>query len=230
LATAAVSGKLATALAAQERALPALSALALHGGRSHGRAAELELQASDAELNALLAGPVLALPPTAAGLRVGSSVLAAVQLQRALEQLLHTAELWIESRIAARTSASGELQLTALAERDAAQLTHMHGLIAEGLASVRRAIAGEVESDPDDVRAREIELNSIEARMRSSLLLSLLQQRGEASDLGLIELSDAYENAGNQLYRLAEQIGGEHDDRLEPDALEPIARAERAAP
>jgi hypothetical protein len=173
---------------------------------------------------------VLSLPPTAAGLRLGRSVLAAVQLQRALEQLLRTAELWIESRIAARTNLSEDAQLTALGERDAAQLAHMHALITDGLASVRRAIAGEAEADLDDVRAREIEMNSIEARMRSSLLLALLRQRGEASDLGLIELSDAYENAGNQLYRLAELLGDDAHE-LEPDgALESLANAERAAP
>jgi len=61
--------------------------------------------------------------------------------------------------------------------------------------------------DLDEARAREIEMNGQEARARSALLaVGPRAAEALANEIGVLELVDAYEVAGNQLYRVAEAL------------------------
>ena len=57
-------------------------------------------------------------------------------------------------------------------------------------------------------------MNALEARARAALLEG---SGGTRKDLGVLELADAYETAGNQLYRLAE-AAAETVELVEPEA------------
>ncbi|HEX4352718.1 MAG TPA: hypothetical protein VHZ95_07395, partial [Polyangiales bacterium] len=59
----------------------------------------------------------------------------------------------------------------------------------------------------DETRTREIQMNATESRTRDALLHELREPDAMRRNLTLIELIDAYETAGNQLYRLAETLG-----------------------
>jgi hypothetical protein len=97
----------------------------------------------------------------------------------------------------------------------------MHGLLSDGLGLVVAAIAGGAPLDLDGARAREIQMNALEARARAALLVA---GGGTRKDLGVLELADAYETAGNQLYRLAE-ASAQSVEAVEPD----IEKAETAS-
>jgi hypothetical protein len=83
----------------------------------------------------------------------------------------------------------------------------MHELLVEGLDAVRSAVAEQMPIDFEQSCAREISLNSLEARARGLLD----ETRGDSASVRLylrvLELVDAYESAGNQSYRLAEALG-----------------------
>jgi hypothetical protein len=64
-------------------------------------------------------------------------------------------------------------------------------------------------------------MNALEARARAALLVA---GGGTRKDLGVLELADAYETAGNQLYRLAE-ASAQSVEAVEPD----IEKAETAS-
>ena len=59
-------------------------------------------------------------------------------------------------------------------------------------------------------------MNALEARARAALLVA---RGGTRKDLGVLELADAYETAGNQLYRLAE-ASAQSVEAIESDAQE----------
>ena len=64
--------------------------------------------------------------------------------------------------------------------------------------------------DIDEARAREIEMNGQEARARGALLAGSPRAGAPlANEIGVLELVDAYEIAGNQLYRVAEALGAD---------------------
>lgn len=215
LPAAAVSRGLAEALAAQSRALPAVFALAVRGARFEGRKAELQLNSAHASLRDLFDGPVPNLPLSQEGVKLGRLSLACLQLQRSLEQVLRQAERFTESRFVDEAEGT---RLETLSERDENMLCEMHGLIADGLETLRSGLQHGALPDPDGVRAREIHMNSVEARARRTLLLELIKHHDSSSSLRLIELSDAYEAAGNQLYRMAELLSDDHDVSDAPPA------------
>ena len=108
------------------------------------------------------------------------------------------AEQLTDGRMAA---SGGRDRVSPLPADDEATLRDMHGLLSEGLGLVMAAIAAGTPLDLDGARAREIQMNGLEARARAALLAG---GAGTRKDLGVLELADAYETAGNQLYRLAE--------------------------
>jgi hypothetical protein len=210
-----VRGGLAVALAAQLAALPSVLELALDGLRGAGRSAEHRLVDAHSALATLFAGPVLVLPSTSAGTDLGRVALACRQLQRALEALLEQAERLTENRILYSEPGARVLRL---AEADQALLREVHGLISTGLSSVLGHLRAGTPPDPDETRAREIRLNATESRTRYALLRDGLESHDVQQSLGLIELIDAYEMAGNQLYRLSETLHQAHQDALAPSA------------
>mgnify|MGYP003471371500 CR=1 FL=1 len=191
---------LTTALDAQARALPEIFELALHGVRTRGRAAELALRSARETLLALLSGPIVQLPKNEAGTTLARSALAGMQLQRALEDALRAAELLTESRVV-----EDEHNPSApIAPASEATLRQMHSLLAEGLDSLRASLTKRSAADADEIRTREIELNLLESEARRTLLHALLAARPLQESLELLALSDAYEVAGNQLFRMAD--------------------------
>jgi len=89
--------------------------------------------------------------------------------------------------------------------RDEEVIVRMHGLLSQGLDALLASLDGRAAIDVEEARAREIEMNAQEARGRQALLVA--DHRGAdtlARELGVLELVDAFESAGNQVYRAAE--------------------------
>jgi hypothetical protein len=85
--------------------------------------------------------------------------------------------------------------------------------------ALQAQLASGAPPDVDAARAREIRMNAIEVQTRQALLAQV--DRGEQSpEVGLrlnnTDLVNAYENAGNHLYRLHEALASE----VEQDAAE----------
>jgi Na+/phosphate symporter len=196
---AALRGSLLGVLAAQQRALPSMFELAATGARSSGVSAELALKQSYEALLALLSGHVATRTQGAAGATLARFALSSMQLQRALENALRTAEELTESRLA------GSGSNNALVE-DAAQLRPMHELLCEGLSQLSQQLRDGTTCDADDARGREIEMNRLEARTRGATLARFRSAAQLGESLPLLALSDAYEVAGNQLFRMAEVL------------------------
>ncbi len=145
--------------------------------------------------------------------RLGKLAFATLQVQRSLETVRKQAEHLTDSRMAA---SGGRDRVSPLPAEDEATLRDMHGLLSDGLALVVAALAGGAPIDLDGARAREIQMNALEARARAALLVA---GGGTRKDLGVLELADAYETAGNQLYRLAE-AAAQSVEAIESDAQE----------
>jgi hypothetical protein len=186
------------ALATTQRALGPMSELALEGRREAGRATEHALADAHMTLEDLLSVTLPALPESERRTRLGRLAFAALQVQRSLETVRKQAEHLTDSRLAA---SGGRERVSPLPAEDEATLRDMHGLLSDGLALVMAAISGGTALEIEGARAREIHMNGIEARARAALLAG---GGGTQKDLGVLELADAYETAGNQLYRLAE--------------------------
>jgi Na+/phosphate symporter len=196
---AAIRGSLLGALESQQCALPDMFELAATGARSSGVSAELALKQSHDALLGLLSGPLASVAPGDGGVTLGKLALSSMQLQRALENALRTAEQLTESRLA------GGGSHTALLE-DAASLRPMHELLCEGLLQLNQQLRQGGACDADDARGREIEMNRLEARTRSTTLARFRSAAQVGDSLPLLALSDAYEVAGNQLFRMAEVL------------------------
>jgi hypothetical protein len=188
-------------LTAQKGAIEPLSDLALSGRRGAGRSAEHQLADAHAALEALLGGAVRELPPTPDGVLMGRVSFGALQLQRSLEGLLHQAERLTDRRVAA---AAGGLQVPPLAGDDDATVREMERLFTEGFDALIESLSSRSAVDFEAARAREIHMNGLEAHTRRALLTG---ERGVRIQLGVLELVDAYETAGNQVYRLSEALG-----------------------
>lgn len=198
-ALAAMRGSLEGALEHQQSALPSIFELAATGARSSGVNAELALKQSREALLGLLSGPLAAVTPSDGGVFLGRLALSCMQLQRALENALRTAEQLTESRLA-----GGDSQV-ALCE-GASSLRPMHELLCEGLGQLIQQLRSGGACDADDARAREIEMNRLEARTRVATLAHFRSAAQTGESLPLLALSDAYEVAGNQVFRMAEVL------------------------
>jgi hypothetical protein len=199
--------RLVRAARAQREALAALPELALHGLRSAGRAAEHAL--ADARTTLEEALPLGAAGPEPSPL--ARPAFALLGLQRSFEGLLGQAERLTDRRVAV---AAGADALPPLSGREEAVIAGMQALLLRGLAAIGESLDGGPGVDLEQARGREIEMNGYEARARGAVLAAANPRAGEAlaSEIGVLELVDAYETAGNQLYRVAEALSeGEGD-------------------
>lgn len=188
----------------QLEALTPLGELVRAASRSAGRLAEHGLAEAHAALEELLVGPVSGLEDSSAGRQLARAAFTSLQFQRSLEGLHRQAERLVDRRVAV---SSGSTDVAPLAENDASTLKEMHGLLVEGATEVLAAVEAQSALDLDQARAREIRLNGLEARSRGGALLGSRDQAlGVRSHLGVLELVDAYESAGNQIYRLSEAL------------------------
>jgi hypothetical protein len=191
-----------------EGLLPPLDELARFGDRRAGRNAEHRLADARAGLEDLLAGAARALPSTAEGGQLNRAIFAQLQLLRSLEALLNQAERLVHGRVS-HASSGGEP--SPLSEGDDATLREMQELLVEGLSAQAAALEARVPPDLEASRAREIRMNGLESRARTALLSGA--HESIANHLAVLELVDAYEASGNQLYRLAEALGETHETR-----------------
>jgi len=190
-------------LVSQRTSMDPLSELALNGTRSAGRIAEHALADAHAALEGLIAGPVSAMPDTSEGSLLGRAAFACLQLQRSLEGLLHQAERMTDGRVVAAVGAD----VPPLSRDDEAILREMHVLFTEGLTALSATLDTRQPLDMDQARVREIGMNGLEARARDALLAGERAPGAVRIHLAVLELVDAYEAAGNQVYRLAEALG-----------------------
>jgi hypothetical protein len=198
-----IRSQLVNVLEIQADALSPLGELVQAASRSAGRLAEHGLAEAHSALEELLVGPVAGLENTSAGRLLARAAFTSLQLQRSLEGLHRQAERLVVRRVAA---SSGSAEVAPLAESDGATLKEMHGLLLEGAKEVLSAVSTQTALDLDLSRAREIRMNGLEARSRGGALLGNREALGVRSHLGVLELVDAYESAGNQVYRLCEAL------------------------
>lgn len=131
--------------------------------------------------------------------RLRRAVLGTLQLQRAIEHLVHVTELGVERGLA-------------LSAEEQARLLRLHDLARASIGALGAAADGQP-LDIEAARAREIEMNLVEAESR----VEAVPGRGRRNDsttvrLGLAELIDAYEHVGNHLFRVAKALGEDDDD------------------
>jgi hypothetical protein len=83
-------------------------------------------------------------------------------------------------------------------------LSSLHRLLSEGLEAARMSLFSREPLDLDSARAREIHINRLEADARGVLLDSERAPALIERHVHVLQVVDAYEASGNQLYRLAE--------------------------
>lgn len=205
-------GALDQVLRAQQTALGNAAALALTGLRKRGEEAERALAEARREMAQLLAGPLLEVhalalePERASGAELdpralGGVAFALLQLQNALDHLLRQTERMIDARVAGAGAAADEKTLPWDDER---LLSSLHRLLSEGLEAARMSLFSREPLDLDSARAREIHINRLEADARGVLLDSERAPALIERHVHVLQVVDAYEASGNQLYRLAE--------------------------
>ena len=199
--------ELSRVLGIHQEALDALSVLAQTGARSFGRRAEHALADARAALDVLVEAQACAdtREPSRSD-PLGRAALAGLQLQHAIESLLRRAERVTEARLAQAEPA----QLNHLISNDEPLLRELHGLISEGVAAMRESLAGDQPPDLDDARAREIKINRLESQARRVLHETGRTPQRIAQHLHVLQVIDAYEVVGNQVYRLTEAMGHSH--------------------
>jgi Na+/phosphate symporter len=180
---------------AQATGLHATLELCCTGDRAAATAAERALGGSRRKLEAL--------PPsvgTGTTLDAGTplqTALATLQLQRALEELLHVAELAVERDVS-------------LGPDDLTGLRAMHELCSEGMTALVVAVQRGEPPDLEGVRAREIRLNAFEAEGRRRVREPKVRD-SVGLRLGAIELLDGYEGVGNHIFRVSETLDSDAD-------------------
>ncbi|MBK9035947.1 MAG: Na/Pi cotransporter family protein [Myxococcales bacterium] len=132
--------------------------------------------------------------------RLRRAVVSTLQLQRAIEHLVHVTELGVERGVA-------------LTPDDHARLAALHRLATASLTALAAAADGQP-LDIEAARGREIEMNLLEAESRTTPELPAARRRNESTTvrLGLAELIDSYEHVGNHLFRVAKALAEEDDD------------------
>jgi hypothetical protein len=143
---------------------------------------------------------------------LGRVAFGCLQLERALESLLQQAEHLTDRRMAI---AAGGAQVPPLVGDDENTVREMQRLFSEGLDALAESISSHSPVDLESARAREIHMNSLEARARRALLADERSNLAVRIQLGVLELVDAYETAGNQVYRLSEALGETYTATLE---------------
>jgi len=131
--------------------------------------------------------------------QLARTLVAALQLQRVVEQLVNVAELGVERG----------LRLTPDEQR---RLRAMHAL---ARTSFDVAIASLERGEPPDLEAagaREIRMNLLEAEGRSVSAVAHRKNDSASVQLGIAELIDSYEHVGNHLYRVCKALGDEGEE------------------
>jgi Na+/phosphate symporter len=200
----ATRNSLLAVLRLQREAMSLISGLVLAAQRALGRDAEHCLNDARTELDELLSRVVRVLPNAGEGLELRQLAFACLQFQRSLEDLLFRAERFTDRQVA--LSARGR-RAAGLAEYEGVT-REMHELLLEAVDTSLAAIEKQERIDQEAARAREIRLNALEAQSRRTALESSGDSIVIQVRLDTLEVLDAYERAGNHMYRLAETLSG----------------------
>lgn len=195
---------LLSVLRLQREGLSLISGLVLAAQRALGRDAEHCLSDARTELDELLGRVVRVLPNAGEGLELRQLAFACLQFQRSLEDLLFRAERFTDRQVA--LSARGR-RAAGLAEYEGVT-REMHEILLEAVNTAINAIEKQESIDQDAARSREIRLNALEAQSRRTALESSGDSIVIQVRLDTLEVLDAYERAGNHMYRLAETLSG----------------------
>jgi Na+/phosphate symporter len=209
---------LAAVLGHYREVLGAIRDLCVQGQRRRGRDCEHQLADTRTQIESLLTGALQSRSDDQEMGRLRQAALATVQLQRALEELLHHAERNTEQNLAMLPAG----EAWSLPPRDHATLEALHALLVEGLNELARLLAAGITPDLDDARAREIRLNATESESRQGLLVDADQGEPAGSiarRLHSSEVVNAYETVGNHLYRLNEALAAEVDQETPAQAI-----------
>jgi len=202
-------------LAHQQLALNEVVHLTLTGSRKHGDAAERALTMGRRELDQVLAERVRAAANDDVLLAGGTArfddthtvmgvSFATLQLQNALVSLLETSQRLVDARLVGE---SQRADTAVISRPHEALLESVHRLISEGLDAARRSLREQELLDMEAARAREIQLNLLEAEARAAMFDGERPAPLAQGDLHVLEVVGAYEVSGNHLYRLAEILG-----------------------
>jgi hypothetical protein len=179
------------------RALEATARLIVTGARSHGVDAEDALAASRESAEQLHArARSSALPPPLIG-----ATAAALQTQRALEQLHRLGELVLERALV-------------IDKEDAHALADHQWILIEGVDELIATLEKGAVPDLEAARTREIRLNAEEARRRGKTTSGRARSETGQIQIGTLELFDAYENVGNKLFRIYEALAAHPLDAM----------------
>jgi hypothetical protein len=126
-----------------------------------------------------------------------------LQLLGAVEALLSRAERATDARL----SASAQHDANGLPWDDDLVLRELHALVSEGLSATGVCLTEQQSPDLDKARAREIKINRLEAHARGVLLEAAPTPQLVERRLQVLQVIDAYEVVGNQVYRLTESVG-----------------------
>ena len=132
--------------------------------------------------------------------RTTQTVVATLQLQRQVEQLVSVSELGIERG----------LRLT---QEEQDRLRKMHALASESFAAAIGTLQRGEAVDLEAVGGREIELNLVEAEARRA---PRAHRHSESASYGLAlaDLIDTYEHVGNHLYRVCKTMSADTEELL----------------
>ena len=203
--------ELSRVLGLQQRALDALSVLAQTGARSFGQRAEHALADARAALERLVEAQARSIPSgTPEGNALRNAALGCLQLQHAIESLLRRAERVTEARLVH----AEEPHLLSLPGDDEVVLRELHALVSEGVSAMRESLTQSEPPDLDHARAREIKINRLESHARRVLHEAARTPESIEQHLHVLQVIDAYEVVGNQVYRLTEAMGQSHDALL----------------
>ena len=178
--------------------------LALTGERGAGRSAEHRLSEAREALEALLRAPLPEPAREAEAESLASIAFGSLQFQRSLEALLLEVERLTDAASATRTHPRSWRCWPAPTKHRCARC---RSCCRRACGCWRTACETGRSIELESARAREIQMNAIESQLRSSLLADQRKSGSEQRKYGLLKVIDAYETAGNQVYRLAELLG-----------------------
>ncbi|MEY4510044.1 MAG: hypothetical protein RLZZ450_2166 [Pseudomonadota bacterium] len=196
--------ELASVLLLLLAALDSTAVLAQTGARGFGQRAEHALDNARRALEKMLELRVNTLQHYSSlddGL--GGAAFSCLQLLGAVEALLSRAERATDARL----SASAQYDANGLPWDDDLVLRELHALVSEGLSATGVCLTEQQAPDLDKARAREIKINRLEAHARGVLLEAAPTPQLVERRLQVLQVIDAYEVVGNQVYRLTESVG-----------------------
>ena len=190
---------LGNVLRVEKSALEPIVLFALSGDRKASRRAEQSLESARRRLELILADPESVTPGAPGELR--QALITCLQLQGSLESLLRQTERLTEARLAA---AHETAEVTPLGHDDEAVLRELETLLGEGIGVAVFSLESGTMLDLEAARAREISINSVEARMRGTLSAQALERPRMKVELAVLEWAGACEIGGNHVYRLSQ--------------------------